>query len=242
MVNRHAKRPYYWAVVPAAGVGRRMGSDTPKQYLSLAGKTVIAHTVERLLGCDEIQAVMVAVGGQDEYFQDTGLASFDRVTVCNGGAERCHSVQNALQALWDTFQDRVDAEDWVLVHDAARPCISVSDIQALIRCTRETETDGVVLGVPVRDTMKRTDKDANVIDTVDRRCLWHAQTPQLFRLGPLQKALRQAIENGQPVTDEASAMELAGYIPRMLEGSSNNIKITLPADLALADFLLGIQT
>ena len=132
---------------------------------------------------------------------------------------------------------RASDEDWALVHDAARPCVRCEDIERLMT-TLESSTEGGLLGVPVADTMKRVDEDACISTTVDRDDLWHAYTPQMFRVGVLRAALQQAIENGQQVTDEANAMELAGYRPRMVQGSRDNIKITVPSDLALAAFYL----
>ncbi|MFV2058325.1 MAG: 2-C-methyl-D-erythritol 4-phosphate cytidylyltransferase [Thiohalomonadales bacterium] len=227
----------YWAIVPAAGVGRRMKSDIPKQYLQLFGKTVIEHTVERLLACVEIQAIVIAIDKDDSYFGDTGLMQQDRVQQAMGGTERCHSVQNALQVLQDN--DNACDDDWVLVHDAARPCISIEDIQAVIDYTKQPSSIGAVLGIPVRDTMKRTNAETQVVNTVERNNLWHAHTPQIFRLGQLQQALTQALAQDKHVTDEASAMEMAGVRPHMLEGKATNIKITLPADLELAKFFLS---
>jgi 2-C-methyl-D-erythritol 4-phosphate cytidylyltransferase len=225
----------YWAVVPAAGVGRRMGGDIPKQYLSIAGKTVLEHSVERLLACVEVQAVMVAIGENDGYFQDTGLASHERVLVTTGGAERYHSVQRALQAL----AGRAGQDDWVLVHDAARPCVSIGDIETMINYSKQPSAVGAVLGIPVRDTMKYTDSAEQVTMTIERTNLWHAHTPQMFRMAQLQQALQQAIEQGKPVTDEATAMELAGYVPKMIAGQASNLKITLQSDLKLAEFFLN---
>jgi 2-C-methyl-D-erythritol 4-phosphate cytidylyltransferase len=141
----------------------------------------------------------------------------------------------------DHLATQTDASDWVLVHDAARPCVRVEDIEQLI-ATLETGGQGGLLGVPVADTMKRVDDQLAITATVDRDRLWHAYTPQMFRLGELRTALRKAIESGKAVTDEANAMELAGFKPRMVQGSRDNIKITLPADLALATFYLQTRS
>jgi 2-C-methyl-D-erythritol 4-phosphate cytidylyltransferase len=153
--------------------------------------------------------------------------------VVNGGAERCHSVLNGL----DMLAGKAAPDDWVLVHDAARPCVRRDDIRALISAV-SADSDGGLLGVPVADTMKRVTADGRVAATVDRGGLWHALTPQMFRLEPLRAAMLQAITSHSLVTDEASAMELAGYRPLMVQGHRDNIKITLPADLALAAFYL----
>ncbi len=227
--------PRYWAVVPAAGVGKRMASAIPKQYHSLAGSTVIEQTLERLLSHPQIQSIFVALSEQDGWWPDGSFATDPRVIRVAGGAERCHSVLNALGAL-----SAVAAEDdWVLVHDAARPCLRESDLERLIDKLSSHPVGGL-LGVPVRDTMKRTD-NAAVTATVPREQLWHAFTPQMFRLGLLHSALKEALERGEMVTDEASAIELSGLQPLMVEGHADNIKITRPEDLALATFFLQQQ-
>ena len=226
----------FWAVVPAAGVGKRMGAAIPKQYLPLAGATVIDVTLERLLSHPDIEGVVVAISTDDSWWPDSQFASHEKVVTIQGGQERCHSVLNALQAL----QLKADHNHRVLVHDAARPCIRHEDISRLIDKTALSE-DGGLLGVPVKDTMKRTDSHHKIIQTLERNHMWHAFTPQLFPLGALLTALQNALEKHELVTDEASAMELAGYHPKMVEGSSDNIKITRPEDLALAAYYLQQQ-
>ncbi len=229
-------RPRFWAVVPAAGVGRRMGAPTPKQYLELGGRPVIEHTLETLLACPRLDGVYVAVSAQDEWWGDTAMSKHPRVVRVDGGSERCHSVLNALNLL----QQSAAPEEWVLVHDAARPCLRMQDLEHLIDQLQEHPVGGV-LGVPVRDTMKRTGVGNGVSKTVSRDHLWHAYTPQMFRLGPLQQALEQAVAKGLTVTDDASAMELAGSTPVMVEGHDDNIKITRPEDPSLAEFYLKQQ-
>ncbi|MCF6354022.1 MAG: 2-C-methyl-D-erythritol 4-phosphate cytidylyltransferase [Candidatus Polarisedimenticolaceae bacterium] len=223
----------YWAVVPAAGVGRRMGSDIPKQYLLLNGRRVIEHTLQRLLNHPQIRQTLVALSPDDEWWLDTDYANHADVIRVDGGAERCYSVLNALNRLSEMAAE----DDWVLVHDAARPCLRSSDVDALIEQLNNHPVGGI-LGMPVRDTMKRTDESGKIAETVCREGLWHAFTPQMFRLGLLRSALLQALEQGLRVTDEASAVELAGYSPRLIEGHPDNIKITRPEDLALAAFYL----
>lgn len=225
-----------WVVVPAAGVGRRMGAQVPKQYLDLNGRPVIDHAIERVLLHPAIDGVYVAVSADDGWWQDTEFADHPDLVRVPGGAERCHSVLNALDAL----ATRGDPNDWVLVHDAARPCVRRRDIDRLVRAA-EGHPVGAVLGVPVRDTMKRTDADACIVATIDRSNLWHAFTPQMFRLQLLRDSLRAAIAAGVLVTDEASALEWAGHVPIMVEGRPDNIKITHPDDLALAGFYLERQ-
>ena len=226
----------YWVVVPAAGGGRRMGRAIPKQYLPLAGRQVIEQTLHRLLSHDRIQTVYVALSEQDGWWPKTTFADDSRVIAVTGGAERCHSVLNALDALSGVAAE----DDWVLVHDAARPCLRLTDLNHLIE-QASAHAVGGLLGVPVRDTMKRSDTSAQVVETVPREELWHAYTPQMFRLGQLRSVLKQALANGWLVTDEASAMELAGLHPLMVEGHADNIKITRPDDLALAAFFLQQQ-
>ncbi len=225
-----------WAVVPAAGVGRRMRAARPKQYLPLAGATVIEHTLQRLLGFPGILGVVVALSEPDLYWSRLPVAAVGRIRRAPGGSERRHSVLNALEVVAET----ADPEDWVLVHDAARPCVRHGDIARLVEAAVRSVSGGI-LAVPVRDTLKRADAGGAIAATVDRSALWHALTPQMFRLGPLREALRQAVEQGVAVTDEASAMELAGHRPLLVEGRADNIKITRPEDLDLAEFFLHRQ-
>jgi 2-C-methyl-D-erythritol 4-phosphate cytidylyltransferase len=226
----------YWAVVPAAGVGKRMQADRPKQYLEIAGRPLIEYAISQLMADPHIEGVVVAISADDEYWPALEIALDKPLWVVEGGVERCHSVLNALQEL----ATRANEEDWVLVHDAARPCVRAEDITHLI--TQLTNDDiGGLLAVPVRDTMKRTGTNQRVIATEEREGLWHALTPQMFRLGKLRHALEQALEDESLVTDEASAMELAEYEPLLVEGHADNIKVTRPEDLALAAFYLQQQ-
>ena len=211
-----------------------MGKAVPKQYLSLAGRYVIEHTLDRLLAHPRIDGLVVALGADDPYWAATAFSSHPRVRRVTGGAERADSVRNALQSL----RAGEDAEAWVLVHDAARPCLRSEDIDRLIEGVADDPVGGV-LGVPARDTMKEISPEGRALATLDRSSLWHAYTPQMFRLGTLHKALVDAADAGAIVTDEASAIERAGLSPRMVEGHTDNIKITHPADLPLAEFLLG---
>lgn len=223
-----------WAIVPAAGSGSRMAADIPKQYLSLGGKTVLEQTLNTLFACRRIDGVVLALSADDGYWpQIAPRFSGQRLDCVTGGEERCHSVLNALHHL----AGHAGSHDWVLVHDAARPCVRVADIDLLVTALAD-DPHGGLLGVPVSDTMKRIDPDGRITATVERQGLWHAQTPQMFRLAGLRAALEQALAEGVVVTDEAAAMELAGCPPRMVQGHADNIKITLPADLALAEFHL----
>ncbi|HSJ47405.1 MAG TPA: 2-C-methyl-D-erythritol 4-phosphate cytidylyltransferase [Gammaproteobacteria bacterium] len=227
----------FWALIPAAGVGRRMGTDIPKQYLTLGGRTVLEHTLDALARHPDISGLVLVLGADDPH----AATQPERVQgkpllLATGGAERSDSVSNGLERL----VGQADDQDWVLVHDAARPCLRQQDLDRLIEALRDHPVGGL-LGVPVRDTMKRVDADDNVRETVDREGLWHALTPQMFRFGALREVLRTAQARGLPVTDDASAMELAGHAPLLVEGHGDNLKITRPEDLALAEFYLRQQ-
>lgn len=226
----------YWAVVPAAGVGRRMGASIPKQYLALAGRPVIDWPLGLFLDHPRIAGVLVALDPEDGFWPRTAFAEHPRVRRVAGGAERCHSVLNALELL----VREAEATDWVLVHDAARPCLRREDLDALL-ATLSDHPVGGLLGAPVHDTMKQAAEDGGVRRTVPRDALWRAFTPQMFRLGLARRALRAALEQGHLVTDDAGALELAGFAPLLVEGHADNIKITRPEDLPLADFYLRRQ-
>lgn len=225
-----------WGVVPAAGTGSRMGQSMPKQYLPLAGDVVITHSLRRLLAIPGMQRVMVCLSKTDDRFEQLAIVSDARLQRVAGGSERCHSVLNGLMALAGQARE----SDWVLVHDAARPCVRLADIQRLRTVTKDHPAGGL-LAIRMADTVKRADGH-HVLETVDRAPLWRAQTPQLFRYGLLREALRQALATGIQVTDEAHAMELAGHFPLLVEGHEDNLKITRPADLALAEFFLSATT
>ena len=226
----------YWAVVPAAGVGKRMQADRPKQYLEIDGRPLIEYAITQLMANPHIEGVVVAISADDEYWPALEIALAKPLWVVEGGVERCHSVLNALQELATHAHD----DDWVLVHDAARPCVRAEDIARLIEQLANDPVGGL-LAVPVRDTMKRAAANRRVITTEEREGLWHALTPQMFRYGKLRHALEQAIEDESLVTDEASAMELVEYEPLLVEGHADNIKVTRPEDLALAAFYLQQQ-
>ncbi len=220
----------FTVVVPAAGIGSRMGASCPKQYLPLAGKFLIEHTLERLLAHPRIERVVVAIAADDDFFSTLPVASHPRLMTTTGGRERADSVLNGLSLV---------ESDWVLVHDAARPCITHQDIDRLIHAG--LAGDGAILGSRVRDTMKRSDAAGFIQKTVDRDQLWHALTPQFFRTRLLRDAIQQGQSQGLPITDEASAMELAGWHPLMVEGRADNLKVTRPEDLALAALFLTQQ-
>lgn len=229
--------PRYWAVIPAAGLGKRVGADRPKQYLALGGKPILTRTIDRLRSHPCMAGVVVVISPEDRFWPTLTLApAASRLMVTLGGAERCHSVFNGLSFL----RDAAHADDWVLVHDAARPLLRRRDVDVLVE-QLGTHAVGGLLGVPVSDTIKRTASDGEIDETVDRSQLWRAFTPQMFRLGRLTSALQQALDSGHLVTDEAQAMERAGYRPKMVEGHGDNIKITRSEDLALAEYYLSQQ-
>lgn len=214
------------AVIPASGVGSRMGADRPKQYLYLRGKTILEHTLSAFLAYTAIDEIVIAVSESDPYYANIPLLKHEKIRLVFGGATRAESVFNALKTVSD--------EAWVLVHDAARPLLKRSDLDKLLQIT---DPNGAILAVPEIDTIKRA-KAGKIIGTEDRSSLWHALTPQFFPNATLKQALQSAFEHGKTVTDEASAMELAGFSPLLVEGRSDNIKITRPEDLALAEFYM----
>ncbi len=223
-----------WAVVPAAGVGKRMQADRPKQYLPLAGKTVLEQTLTRLLEADVFSAVVVAISKEDPYWPELEVSRHERVITATGGKERADSVLSALKSLRENASDN----DWVLVHDAARPCLTSSDIHLLIDKLKDDDIGGI-LALSSHDTLKNVD-GVNIIETIDRSAIWRALTPQMFRYGMLKQALEEA-EGNPAVTDEASALEMQGLQPKIVEGRPDNIKITRPEDLALAQFYMEHQ-
>lgn len=229
-------RAEYWAVLPAAGVGRRMGAGRPKQYLTLGRRTVIEHALEALLQVPRVEGAVVALAADDPYWDALGYRPAKPLLRAPGGPERAHSVLNALGVL----RVRSGADCRVLVHDAARPCLRPADVDALIDAVGD-DPHGGLLGLHVRDTMKRADQSGRVTATVDRRALWHALTPQLFPLPALETALASALAAGGEVTDDASAMERAGHRPLLVEGWPDNLKITRPSDLPLAEQSLREQ-
>jgi 2-C-methyl-D-erythritol 4-phosphate cytidylyltransferase len=224
----------FWAIVPAAGVGKRMNADRPKQYLSLAGQTVIEQTLTRLLQAQVFTKIVVAISNEDPYWFELPLAKNPNIIRAEGGKERADSVLSALNAIAEQASD----DDWVLVHDAARPCISVSDIALLID-TLKNDPVGGILALPSADTLKRID-GTSIIETVNRSQIWRALTPQMFPYALLRHAL-QANAGNPAITDEASALELQGLKPKIVEGRPDNLKITRPEDLALAQFYLEQQ-
>ena len=219
-----------WAVIPASGIGHRMQSDRPKQYLSFCNKTVIEHTLDRLLACDQVFGVILVLRADDEYWAKLKYTTNKPFFIAQGGAERQDSVINGLIKLRE-----VDKENcYAMVHDAARPLVKIEDLLSLINAVKQNRA-GAILASPIADTIKRTNKSGCITETIDREGLWRAFTPQLFESGLLLKALQQAKTNNQQMTDDAAAMEAMGHRPQLIECSPDNIKITQPADLLLAE-------
>lgn len=217
------------AVIVAAGIGKRVGADIPKQYLTLLGKTIIEHSLAPFLEHPDIPKVVVAIAKNDLWFAQLDIAKHPKIQVVEGGAERVDSVLSALQVIAE--------DDYVLVHDAARPCITRSDIEKLIANVMLSK-QGAILASRVRDTMKRSDRHGQIIKTVERENLWHALTPQMFQNRVLQKAICSA-QDPQKITDEASAMEMSGLPVAIVEGRSDNLKVTREEDLQIAALYLS---
>ena len=221
--------PLFWLVIPAAGIGRRMQAQCPKQYLTVSGKSILELTLACFLEHPSVLGIVLALAEHDHWWAQLPLASDSRIRTVVGGAERADSVLNALRALHD---GGAQADDWVLVHDAARPLLQREDLDRLLTHLAADPVGGL-LAIPARDTLKQVDADGRVLKTIDRSVIWHALTPQMFRLGLLQDALAAALKAQVTVTDESSAMEWAGFAPRVVEGLASNIKITRPEDLLL---------
>lgn len=224
--------PALWCVVPAAGHGRRFGSEVPKQYMPVAGQPLLLRTLDRLASHRHIAGLMVVLADGDPLWPGIAQVGGTPVLTAAGGAERADSVLAGLHAL----PASVAGDAFVLIHDAARPCVRLDDIERLIRIAGAAE--GGLLGAPLRDTLKRADADRRSVGTEPRESRWRAFTPQMFRRGALTRALQHARDAGIEVTDESMAMERAGFVPQLVEGAEDNIKITTRADLAVAEFLL----
>ena len=231
--------PIIWGIIPAAGIGARMQAERPKQYLALAGQTILAQSITRLMAHDAVTGIMIALAADDADWTALDTTQFSKqILTTTGGATRAASVHCAVNALVALGGDLTNV--WVMVHDAARPCLRLADVDALIAAAIKHPV-GAVLGLPVNDTVKRTNAAGDIIETVSRENLWRAATPQMFRLLDLQAALVQAEQAGVLVTDDASAMEIVGKPPQMVAGHADNIKITQPQDLVQAALYLRQQ-
>ncbi|MGL9769178.1 MAG: 2-C-methyl-D-erythritol 4-phosphate cytidylyltransferase [Sodalis sp. (in: enterobacteria)] len=223
--------PEIIAVLPAAGIGRRMQAALPKQYLTIGNKTLLEHAIGTLLHHPDVHKAIVAISAEDRYFHQLSIATDPRVRFITGGAVRADSVMAALRC--------TSTASWVLVHDAVRPCLHQDDLRRLLAITTHTEVGGL-LATPVRDTIKRAHTGSDIIaTTVKRQDLWHALTPQLFSRVLLITCLERALAEGAIITDEASALEYCGYTPLLVPGRADNIKVTRPEDLSLARFFFS---
>ena len=231
---QHQARGAIWAIVPAAGRGARFGGEVPKQYVEVAGQPLIAHALRALAGHPGVAGVVVALGAGDPRWPGWTTFAGKPLLACDGGDSRADSVLAGLAAL----PAQVRADDFVLVHDAARPLLRARDLDALLERGR-ADPVGAILAAPVRDTLKRAGDDGGIDRTEPRQGLWRALTPQLFRRLQLARALEGARDAGVVVTDEAMAMERLGHRPLLVEGSEDNLKVTTPADLAYVAYVLA---
>ncbi|QIO08767.1 2-C-methyl-D-erythritol 4-phosphate cytidylyltransferase [Acinetobacter lanii] len=227
--------PKLWAIIPAAGSGSRFSKTALKQYQTIQNKTVLEHTIQRLTALP-LSGYVLAISEQDDVAKTLNFNDPDKAMFCLGGAERVDSVLNGLRYLSDIASD----EDWVFVHDAARPCVSIECLECLLATAIESD-QSAILAIPVRDTLKCVSETHDIEKTVDRSQLWQAQTPQMAKLGVLRKAIEFALEKGISITDEASALETLGKTVQVVAGRSDNIKITYPEDLELAKLILQSQ-
>ena len=226
--------PQVHVLIPAAGRGRRYGGSLLKQYLPVAGKPVLAHSIKAFQFHPMISSITVILAEDDQWFESAVGSLIANVNTVTGGETRADSVRNGLQYISDNYSD----SDWALVHDAARPCLSASRLEKFLEQGLESE-NGAILAVPIGDTLKRAGESQEIVATVDRSDLWAAQTPQLFRVGALAAAIDSAHNAGCLLTDEASAMQFTGVKPLLVMGSNANIKITHSSDLAIAEALFA---
>lgn len=234
MVNKQPNR--IWAVIPAAGIGSRMGSEIPKQYLTIGNKTILEHTLDIFLKHPAIYKVVVALHSDDRYWPKLKIKS-DKLLTVNGGAERVDSVQNSLNQI-----SKLDgSDDWVMVHDAARPCLNSSQVDDLLKA-QSTSKQGAILAIPSFDTVKAINSNQIIEKTIPRETIWLAQTPQFFPVQLLKDSINFAQEKSHIVTDEASAIEFSGGNPALVIGSKKNIKVTEYEDLVIASLFLNHQS
>ncbi|MEM7304875.1 MAG: 2-C-methyl-D-erythritol 4-phosphate cytidylyltransferase [Pseudomonadota bacterium] len=224
-----------WAILPAAGIGERFGSNIPKQYVKIADKTILEHALKPFLTNENITGVAVALNSHDDHFSNLQIKTSKQFITTVGGETRAHSVLNALIEI----ENLLDRSDFVLVHDAARPCLSHQDLNALIENTIDLGVGSILAG-PVADTVKRVEGNT-IVETIDRSDLWHAYTPQMFRYHLLFTALKKCIDKNISITDEASAIEEIGLKVNVLRGDSAKVKITIPQDLKIAEKFLSVE-
>ncbi len=219
----------HWVIIPAAGLGMRMGGITPKQYLPIADEPIIARTINTWLSHKNNFTIVVVLHPEDEHFVKMNLSD-ERIITTTGGTERCDSVASGLHLL----EGKANERDWVLVHDAARPCLTHDDIDRLLNQIADHDVGGL-LAIPVRDCLKEVNDNAEVVSTMPRANVWQAQTPQMFRFGLLSEALVKCAQSNRIVLDESEAIEALGYKPLVVAGNMRNIKITHPEDMQLAE-------
>ena len=227
------KKNKYWVVIPAAGIGRRMGSNIPKQYVSVNGKTIVEHTIDNFIGRKEIENICIAISESDKHWPALPISKNKKIITTIGGSERYESVYNALCAL----KDKANDDDWVLVHDAVRPCLKKSIIDRLITDISSNDVGGI-LALPCFETMKKVNNNRYIEETINREIIWRAQTPQVFKYKKLLLAIEKAINENIHITDEAMAMELLNYKPIVIMGDEKNIKITHQIDLKHLELFL----
>ncbi|XBC37529.1 MAG: 2-C-methyl-D-erythritol 4-phosphate cytidylyltransferase [Buchnera aphidicola (Meitanaphis microgallis)] len=218
------------AIVPAAGIGSRMLSNIPKQYIKIRGCTILEHSIKFLLAHSSIKRIIIVLNKKDIFFHKLSISSHPRIFYVIGGDLRVCSVLSGLLVINDV--------KWVIIHDAVRPCLNYNDLNKIISLTNTSKIGGI-LATPVNNTIKYSKDNRNVISTISRYQLWNALTPQCFPIKLLLACLRKAMNEGINVTDEASAMEHCGYYPQLIRGSSSNIKVTYPEDISFVSFYLG---
>ena len=223
-----------WVVIPAAGIGKRMGVDIPKQYITVCDKAIIEHTVEKFTSRNDLQGILVILSNSDQHWSTLELSKNNKITTVTGGEERYKSVYNALCSL----KNKAGDDDWILVHDAVRPCITTSEIDQFIADLDHLNGIGGILALPCFETMKKANTNHEIEETIDRKFIWHAQTPQMFRYKKLFLAIEKIMNENIFITDEAMAMELAGYKPMLIQGTHSNIKITDQNDLKYLESFL----
>ncbi|MGN6668158.1 MAG: 2-C-methyl-D-erythritol 4-phosphate cytidylyltransferase [Trinickia sp.] len=226
----------FFALIPCAGTGSRSGAPMPKQYRTVAGRELLHFALAAFDACDELAQALVVISPDDAHFDEQRFAPLRFAVRRCGGASRQASVRNGLDALAELG---AADDDWVLVHDAARPGITPALIRSLIAALADDDVGGI-MALPVADTLKRVDIDQGdrIARTESRNGLWQAQTPQMFRIGMLREAIARAERDGHDLTDEASAIEWLGHAPRLVQGSLRNFKVTYPEDFALAEAIL----
>ncbi len=226
-----------WVVIPASGIGSRMQASLPKQYLPLQNKTVIESTLDRLLSLDAIDGAVVVLNEKDQYWHNLNYQNDKPILTAIGAKERSGSVLNGLEALKDLSQKN---DLWVMIHDAVRPCVTHTDLQLLVDGSL-VEKDGLFLAHPVADTLKRVNSNLHCVETVDRESLWRAFTPQMFPFELIYEALLKVMGNGLQITDDVSAVQALNLSPKIILGRSDNIKITYPQDIVIAETILKQQ-